>query len=106
MASARRLYRLQVGLGALGVVATALALAVALSRVDFRLVSLEAVADACRQTGLTDLSAASLPVLLLGSVAFAVTALAARSALAQLRARRPPSRVSLPPTTRDEAGAR
>jgi hypothetical protein len=88
MASARRLYRLQVGLGALGVAATVLALAVALSRVDFRLASLEAVGDACRQMGLTDLSAASLLVLLLGSVAFAVIALAARSALSQLRARR------------------
>jgi Zn-dependent protease with chaperone function len=88
MASARRLYRLQVGLGALGVAATVLALAVALSRVDFRLASLDAVGDACRQMGLTDLSGASLLVLLLGSVAFAVIALAARSALSQLRARR------------------
>lgn len=88
MASARRLYRLQIALGALGVGATVLALAVALSRVEFRLASLGAVGAACRQIGLADFSAPSLLVLLLGSLAVAVTALAARSCFMQLRSRR------------------
>jgi Zn-dependent protease with chaperone function len=88
MTSARRLYRLQVGLGALGITATAVALTVALTRVDFHPASLDAILQACRQMGLSDLSAASLLVLLLSSVAFAVIALAARSALSQLAARR------------------
>jgi Zn-dependent protease with chaperone function len=88
MASARRLYRLQLGLGAVGIAATALTLAVALTRVDFRGASLDAIREACRQMGLGDLSAASLLVLLLSSAAFAVIALAARSALAQFAARR------------------
>jgi bla regulator protein blaR1 len=88
MASARRLYRLQLGLGALGITATVMALGVAWTRVDFEAASLDAVRHACRQMGLGDLSPASLLVLLLSSVAFAVTALAARSALSQLAARR------------------
>jgi bla regulator protein blaR1 len=88
MASARRLYRLQLGLGALGIAATAMALTVALTRVNFEAASLDAIRRACRQMGLGDLSPASLLVLLLSSVAFAVTALAARSALSQLAARR------------------
>jgi hypothetical protein len=88
MASARRLYRLQVGLGALGLAATALALAVALSRVRFDRPSVEAVGDACRQMGLTDLSLPSVLVLLLGSLSVAVIALATRSAISQQRSRR------------------
>jgi hypothetical protein len=88
MASARRLYRLQLGLAALGLVAVGLALAVALTRVDFRGVSLDAVGEACRGMGLTDLSVASLAVLLLSSLAFAVIVLALRSVFAQLRAQR------------------
>lgn len=89
MTSARRLYRLQLGLGALGAGATALALWVALSRIDFRLPpSLGAVGDACRQMGLTDVSGSSLLVLLLSSLSVAVIALAARSASSQLRSRR------------------
>jgi Peptidase family M48 len=88
MASARRVYRVQVGLGALGVVATALALVVALSRVRFDRPSLDAVGDACRQMGLTDLSLPSVLVLLLGSLSVAVIALATGSAVSQQRSRR------------------
>jgi bla regulator protein blaR1 len=88
MASARRLYRLQVGLSALGIAATAMALTVALTRVDFDAASLDGIRRACRQMGLGDLSSASLLVQLLSSLAFAVTALAARSALSQRAARR------------------
>jgi len=88
MASARRIYRLQLLLGLLGVAATALGLVVALTRVSFELPSLDAVADACRRTGLTDLSVSSVLVLLLSSLSLAVLALAARSALAQLLSRR------------------
>jgi bla regulator protein blaR1 len=86
MASARRLYRVQVALGALGVSATVLALLVALSRVEFRVTSLDAVGAACRQMGLADLSASSLVVLLLGSLAVAVTGLAIHSCFTQVRA--------------------
>jgi Zn-dependent protease with chaperone function len=88
MASARSLYRLQVALGALGVAATVFALVVALSRVEFRLASIDAIGAACRQMGLADFSAPSLLVLLLGSFAVAVTGLAARSCFTQLRSRR------------------
>ncbi|MBA3264168.1 MAG: M48 family metalloprotease [Thermoleophilaceae bacterium] len=88
MANARRLYRLQLGLGALGLLATALALVVALTRVRLNRPSLEAIGEACRQMGLTDISPGSLLVLLLGSVSLAVVALAFRSAFGQLRARR------------------
>lgn len=88
MASARRLYRLQVGFGALGLAATALALAVALSRVRFDRPSLDAVGDACRQMGLTDLRLPSVLVLLLGSLSVAVIALATHSAISQQRSRR------------------
>ena len=88
MASARRVYRLQVGLGALGLAATALALAVALSRVRFDRPSLDAVGDACRQMGLTELSLASVVVLLLGSLSLAVIVLATCSAISQRRSRR------------------
>jgi hypothetical protein len=56
--------------------------------VDFRGVSLDAVGEACRGMGLTDLSLASLAVLLLSSLAFAVIVLALRSVLVQLRAQR------------------
>jgi hypothetical protein len=88
MVSARRLYRLQLGLAALGLVTVGLALAVAVTRVDFGGVSLAAVGEACRGMGLTDLSVGSLAVLLLSSLAFAVIVLALRSVLAQLRAQR------------------
>jgi Zn-dependent protease with chaperone function len=88
MASARHLYRLQVGLGTLGVAATLTALVVAFTRVDFRLGSLDAVTAACRGMGLTDLSVASLAVLALSSLSLAVIGLAARSTVCQLRARR------------------
>jgi Zn-dependent protease with chaperone function len=88
MASALRLYRLQLALGAVGLIATILALVVALTRVSFQLPSLTAIGEACRQVGLTDLSATSILVLLLGSLSLAVIALAARSAVRQLRSRR------------------
>ena len=88
MTSARRLYRLQLALAALGAAVAIVALGVALTRVDFRLPSLDAVAQACRATGLADPSLASLAVLLLSSVAIAVIALAGRSAVAQTRAHR------------------
>jgi Zn-dependent protease with chaperone function len=88
MASARRLYRLDIGLGALGLTATALALFVAATRVNFDLPSLAAVGAVCRQMGLTDISIASLLVLSLGSLSLVVTALAARSAASQVRSGR------------------
>lgn len=87
MPSARRLFCLQVGLGALGVGATALALVVAVTRVSFDLASLDAVSAVCRGIGLTELSLPSIAVLALSSLSFAVTLLAARSGVAQLRSR-------------------
>lgn len=87
MTSARRLFCLQVGLGALGVAATTLALVVAVTRVSFDLASLDAVGEVCRGMGLTDLSLSSIAVLGLSSLSVAVTVLAARSGVVQLRSR-------------------
>jgi beta-lactamase regulating signal transducer with metallopeptidase domain len=88
MASARRLYRLQLALAAAGIAAVGLALGVALTRVNFVMPSLDAVGKACRSTGLTDLSSASLAVLGLSSLAVAGVVLALRSMAAQRRAQR------------------
>lgn len=85
MRSADRLYRVQLGVGLVGALATALALVTASTRVSFEAPSLGALVAACRQLGLTDFSLASLLVLSLSSLSLAVIALAARSAVRQLR---------------------
>ncbi len=88
MASARGLYRLQLAFAAFGVAAVALALGVALTRVNFRLPSLAAIGEACRGMGITDVSSRSLAVLGLSSLALAAIALALRSIYEQLRSQR------------------
>ncbi len=88
MTDARRIYRLQIAVGLLGAATTLLALVVALSAVSLHVPSAEALARACGTLVLPQMTAASVVVLALGSLAFAVLALAARSALRQLRASR------------------
>jgi hypothetical protein len=88
MASARRVWALQLAIALLGAAATAAALIVALSRVDLRIPSLAELAAACQRYALPDLRPASVLVLLLGSVALASVALSVRSVVRQLRAGR------------------
>jgi Zn-dependent protease with chaperone function len=86
--SARRIYRLQIAVGALGVVATMLALVVAFRAVSLGGPSAEALARACGSFVLPQVTVASAAALALGSLAFAVLLLASRSAFRQLRANR------------------
>jgi Zn-dependent protease with chaperone function len=88
MTKARGIFGLQLALGAAGMAVTALALYVALSAVSLDAPSSAAVFAACRSFVLPQLTAGSLVALGLGSAAFAVLGLAARSAQRQLRARR------------------
>ncbi len=84
MSSARRLYRLHLGLASIGLVGVVTGLIVALSRIDFRLPSSGALLDACRrivplEPGLV------LLVLGLGLLGLVVLTLATRSLARQLR---------------------
>jgi hypothetical protein len=88
MASARRVWALQVAVALLGAAATATALFVAVTRIDFRVPSLAELAAACQRYALPDLRPASVLVLLLGSVALASVTLSVRSVVRQLRAGR------------------
>jgi Zn-dependent protease with chaperone function len=88
MSKARGIFGLQLALGAAGLAVTALALFVALSAVTLDAPSSAALLAACRSFVLPQLTVGSFVALGLGSVAFAVLALAARSAQRQLRARR------------------
>jgi Zn-dependent protease with chaperone function len=82
---ARCIYRLQIAVALVGAAATVLALVVALGSVSLRAPSAEALARACSAFVLPQLTVASAVVLALGSVAFAVLLLAARSAFRQQR---------------------
>lgn len=86
--SARRFYRLNVGVGALALLAVAVGLGVSLRAVDFSELSLADVAAACRRVLFPDVSVAGALVLLLGSVSLAVLGLGVRSFVRQLRVRR------------------
>jgi hypothetical protein len=86
MASARRVWTLQFAVALLGAAATAAALLVAVSRVDFSVPSLGELVAACQRYALPDLRPASVLVLLLGSVALASVTLSVRSVVRQLRA--------------------
>jgi Zn-dependent protease with chaperone function len=88
MIKARGIFGLQLALGAAGIAVTVLGLFVALTAVTLDAPSSSVLLEACRSFVLPQLTAGSLVALGLGSVAFAVLALAARSALRQLRARR------------------
>jgi hypothetical protein len=85
MASARRVWALQVAVALLGAAATATALLVAVTRIDFRVPSLGELAAACQRYALPDVRPASVLVLLLGSVALASVTLSVRSVVRQLR---------------------
>lgn len=75
-------------MAALGVAVTALALLAVAVRVRWEIPSPGAIAQACRDFVLPDLTVTSVLVLTLGSGALAVLALAARSAYRQVRASR------------------
>jgi Zn-dependent protease with chaperone function len=88
VAKARGIYCLQLVVGVLGAAATALGLFVALTALSLRAPSVGALARACGTFVLPHVTVASMLVLGLGSGAFAVLLLAARSAMRQLRASR------------------
>jgi Zn-dependent protease with chaperone function len=88
MASARRVWALQLAVALLGAAATVAALLVAVSRIDFRVPSLGELAAACQRYALPHPRPASLLVLGLGSVALATLALSLRAVIRQLRAGR------------------
>lgn len=88
MSKARAILALQLFVGALGAAATALALSVALSTVTLHTPSSAALLAACRSFVLPQVTPGSVLALALGSVAFAVLALAARSGSRQVIAGR------------------
>jgi bla regulator protein blaR1 len=88
MASARRVWVLQLAVAVLGATVTLGALLVALSRIDFTVPSLAELAAACRRYGLPDLRPASVLVLVVGSVGLTSVALSVRAVVRQLRAGR------------------
>jgi hypothetical protein len=88
MASARRVWALQLAVALLGAATTVAALLVAVSRIDFRVPSLAELATACQRYALPQVRPASLLVLVLGSVAVATVVLSVRAVVRQLRAGR------------------
>jgi len=88
MASARRVWALQLAVALLGAATTVAALLVAVSRIDFRVPSLAELATACQRYALPQVRPASLLVLVLGSVALATVVLSVRAVVRQLRAGR------------------
>jgi Zn-dependent protease with chaperone function len=88
MASARRVWTLQLGIGLLGAAATVTALLVAVTRIDFTVPSLSEVAAACQRYALPHVRPASVLVLMLGSVSLAAITLALAAVVRQLRASR------------------
>jgi beta-lactamase regulating signal transducer with metallopeptidase domain len=88
VASARRVWALQVAVGGAGALTTAAALFVAASRIDFSLPSLQQIAAACQRYALPHVRPISVLVLLIGSVAVAAVFLGARGLVRQLRAGR------------------
>ena len=88
MASARRVWALQLAIGLLGILAAATALLVAVTRIDFSLPSLSELAAACQQYALPGVRPASVLVLVLGSVGLAAVVLTAVAVVRQLRASR------------------
>lgn len=88
MGSARRLYWLSLGLGALGIIATALALVIALSAVSLVPPPVAALVALCQRFLLPNLSAVAVVVLALAALGLAVLFLGARAVLRQLAAHR------------------
>jgi Zn-dependent protease with chaperone function len=88
MASARRVWALQLAVGLLGAAATVAGLIVAVTRIDFSVPSLGELAAACQRYTLPQARPASILVLMLGSVSVATVALTTRAVVRQLRAGR------------------
>lgn len=88
MTKARAVICLLSALALLGAGVTAVALFAAATSVQWELPSAAALAEACQSFALPQLTALSVMTLVLGSGAFAVLALAARSTLRQARASR------------------
>ena len=88
MSSASRFYRMSLGLGVAGGVATLGTLVVALSSVELTPFSLAALASACRRFFFADPSAGALLALSLTVLGGVVLTLAGRSLARQLRAQR------------------
>lgn len=86
MTDARDIYRLQLVLGLLGTGAVVLVGGVAMSAVTLRSPGRQSLLEACRSFVLPHVTFSAFAVLALGSLAFAVLGLAARSAVRQLRA--------------------
>jgi Zn-dependent protease with chaperone function len=85
---ARRVFGLHLAVAAAGAAALAFVSAAALSTISLTAPSSGALARACRSFVLPEVTPASLAVLGIGSLAFAVVALAVRSAWRQVRATR------------------
>lgn len=88
MASARRLYRLALGLAALGLLAVASALAAAASRTSFTAPAPQDLADACRKLLPSGITLLALAVLALAGLGLLVLGRAAGSLFRQLRSGR------------------
>lgn len=88
MSKARSIFALQLVLGALGAGVTGVALLAGLSTITLQAPSTAALLRACRRFVLPQVTLGSALALALGSAAFAVLALAVRSAARQLRAQR------------------
>jgi Zn-dependent protease with chaperone function len=88
MSKARSIFGLHLAVGAIGLGVTGLALFVALTALTFDVPSAASLVEACRSFVLPQLSFGSVAALVLGSLAFAVLGLAARSAIRQVVASR------------------
>jgi Zn-dependent protease with chaperone function len=86
--SARRIFGLQLAIGAVGVAVIAGALFVVLRTLTFESPSPEELAAACRSFTVPNLTPPSLALFVLGSVSFAAIAMGARSLIRQVSARR------------------
>ena len=86
MRTARSLDRLNLAVGAVGLAAIGLTLAIAIRAIDFTDVSLDTIASACRHVVPTHLGLGDVLVLALGSTAIAVAVLAVRALVRQTRA--------------------
>ncbi|MEJ7893074.1 MAG: M56 family metallopeptidase [Solirubrobacteraceae bacterium] len=86
--SARRLYRLSIGLATLAVGVLITATALAMTSVDLGLPSFSALVEACRNALLPDLTLPSIAIALLGSLSLAAFALGLRSLVVKKTAQR------------------
>jgi len=86
--SARRLYRLQLGIASVGVVSVVVGLIIAMTRVDPGLPSVDELLAACRRVVPSELGVGQLVVTSLVVTGLVVLALAARSLARQLRRQR------------------